>query len=70
MQQPPPNHLPANRRTAWLAWLPAPPAGLQQWLGSSLVPDGHGRFVWTFNVEGAAAMFDDYLTQDYSALLK
>ncbi|EFN53217.1 hypothetical protein CHLNCDRAFT_137091 [Chlorella variabilis] len=44
--------------------------GLQQWLGSSLVPDGHGRFVWTFNVEGAAAMFDDYLTQDYSALLK
>ncbi|KAI3436152.1 hypothetical protein D9Q98_002209 [Chlorella vulgaris] len=43
---------------------------LQQWLGSSLVRDGDGRLTWQFNVEGAAAMFADYLEQDYSALIE
>lgn len=51
---------------------PPIPVGLQQWLGSSLVPDAaHGnRLVFTFNVEGAQEMFDDYLKQDYSQLLR
>jgi pimeloyl-ACP methyl ester carboxylesterase len=45
---------------------------LQQWLGSSLTPDGQqqGGLVWTFNVEGAAQMFDDYCRLDYSQLLR
>ncbi|KAI7840877.1 hypothetical protein COHA_005407 [Chlorella ohadii] len=45
---------------------------LQQWLGSSLLadPQHKGRLVWTFDVHGAQSMFDDYLRQDYSQLLR
>lgn len=43
---------------------------MQQWLGSNLVAEGTGRYGWAFNLDGAAAMFADYLKQDYSALLQ
>lgn len=47
-------------------------AALQQWLGSSLVPDpAHpGQLAFAFNAEGAQHMFDDYCRQDYSQLLR
>lgn len=32
-------------------------AALQQWLGGNLTQEGRGRYVWTFNVEGAESMF-------------
>jgi pimeloyl-ACP methyl ester carboxylesterase len=53
---PPPACLPTPPPTG-CGFTPALPAGLQQWLGSSLVRDGDGRLTWQFNVEGAAAMF-------------
>jgi pimeloyl-ACP methyl ester carboxylesterase len=49
---------------------PSLAAGMQQWLGSNLLAEGKGRYEWAFNLEGAAAMFADYLKQDYSALLR
>lgn len=35
---------------------------LQQWLGSSLVPDskGSGGLVWAFNINGAEEMWKSY----------
>lgn len=44
---------------------------LQQWLGTNLVyhEDMHG-YVWNFSLQGATAMFEDYLRQDYTDFLE
>ncbi len=39
--------------------------GLQLWLGSSLVTRQGGGLEWTFNIEGAADMYDDYQVQEF-----
>ena len=39
--------------------------GLQLWLGSSLVNRKSGGLEWTFNIEGAADMYDDYQVQEF-----
>ena len=38
---------------------------LQLWLGSSLVNSKSGGLDWTFNIEGAAAMYEDYQAQEF-----
>lgn len=43
---------------------------LQQWLGGNLRQEGQGRYVWTFNLEGAESMFQDYMKEDYTPLLQ
>ncbi|KAL4458862.1 hypothetical protein ABPG75_013727 [Micractinium tetrahymenae] len=43
---------------------------LQQWLGGNLSQEGRGRYTWTFNLEGAESMFQDYMKEDYAALLQ
>ena len=38
--------------------------GLQLWLGSSLISSQDGGYEWTFNIEGAAEMYEDYQEQE------
>jgi len=38
---------------------------LALWLGSNLVPDARGRLVWSFNVQGAAAMYQSYRCEEF-----
>jgi pimeloyl-ACP methyl ester carboxylesterase len=42
---------------------------LQQWLGSNLKLEKDGGYTWQFNLDGARAMYSDYLTADCSSVL-
>ncbi|KAL3139070.1 hypothetical protein ABBQ32_005867 [Trebouxia sp. C0010 RCD-2024] len=34
--------------------------GLRLWMGSNLIPDGHGKLKWGFNIQGADDMYESY----------
>jgi hypothetical protein len=36
------------------------PSSVAYWLGSNLVPREGGGFSWSFNIQGAAAMYHSY----------
>lgn len=48
-----------------------PPAGLQMWMGSNLVPrPGSKALEWSFKIAGAREMYESYLQADYTPLLR